>query len=62
MIKYENGCVDCSLPCLGSFCPLYNEKHYYCDECGEDCDTLYYSDNGEELCNTCILDTLEKVK
>ena len=36
MIFYENRCVDCGLPCLGSTCNLTNAPVYYCDNCGEE--------------------------
>lgn len=60
MITYEDECVDCVLPCLGSTCPKLNVKHYYCDDCGCEED-LYYFD-GEMLCSGCVLKRLEKVE
>lgn len=52
MVKYENDCVGCELPCLGDACPYSNVPHYYCDKCGDDVEELrdYY---GEELCYAC---------
>lgn len=65
MIKYENDCVDCGLPCRGSSCPYRHVKHYYCDKCGEDVEELYDYDN-QELCEECaievFLESLEKVE
>lgn len=59
MCKYENECVGCDLPCMGTGCPNRNVPHYYCDDCGEE-DTLYEFD-GEELCINCIKNRLTKV-
>lgn len=59
MVNYEDGCVDCGKPCLGSFCPHRREPHYYCDECG--CEDELYEFEGEELCADCILGRLQKV-
>ena len=56
MIKVENECVDCGLPCIGSSCPYMNVTRYYCDDC-EDEATLYEYD-GQELCAECILKRL----
>ena len=63
MVTYENECVGCpaELGCLGSDCPNRNVPHFYCDECKEDVETLYYYD-GKELCLECIEKMLEKVK
>ena len=60
MIKVENECVDCGLPCLGSACRYSRVTRYYCDECGEE--TELYHFEGEELCIDCIIDSLEKVE
>ena len=60
MLKIENECVGCGLPCLGSSCPHQNVTRYYCDDCGEETE-LYYFD-GEELCRECIIERLEKVE
>jgi hypothetical protein len=63
MVEYEDECVGCSSGsgCLGSACPNRNVPHFYCDECKEDVETLYYYD-GKELCLECIEKMLEKVK
>lgn len=60
MIKRENECVDCGLPCLGSSCPNRNVIRIYCDKCGEEGKIYHY--DGEHLCITCIEDTLEEVE
>ena len=60
MLEYENECVSCGLPCLGSSCPNRNVPHFYCDKCGEETE-LYHFD-GEELCIDCITEMLEKVE
>lgn len=59
MIKTENECVDCGLPCLGDGCRYRNVKRMYCDNCNAE-EQLYYFD-GEELCLECIEERLEKV-
>lgn len=61
MIRIENDCVDCGLPCLGRSCPLTSVKHFYCDECGDET-TLYRFYDGEELCINCIKKKLEVVE
>lgn len=60
MMKIENECVNCGLPCLGSSCPNRQVKHFYCDKCGEE-ETLYCLD-GQELCATCVLEALDIVE
>ena len=64
MVKYENECCGCAVPaysCMGSACPNRRVPHLYCDECGEEVETLYHYD-GKELCLECIEKMLEKVK
>ena len=58
MVKYENECVGCGLPCID--CGRKNIKHLYCDKCGDDVETLY-NFLGEELCEDCLLKTFEKI-
>lgn len=63
MIRYEDGCCDCSVPgfpCDNS-CPLRHYPVYYCDKCGDDCMTLYWFD-GMQLCESCVLSELEEVE
>lgn len=61
MIKHEDDCVGCEIPCMGNGCPLKNVPHLYCDRCKEESDELYIFD-GEELCIGCIIKNLEKVE
>lgn len=60
MIIIENRCVDCLLPCLGDSCPQRHARCYYCDDCKEEVEKLYWYDN-KELCIECIEKRLEKV-
>ncbi len=60
MIKKENECVDCGLPCLGSSCPNRNVIRIYCDKCGDEGKIYHY--DGEHLCISCIEETLEEVE
>lgn len=59
MVKIENECVDCGLPCLGDSCPYRNVVRYYCDKCKEE-NKLYHYDE-HELCIDCIEKELEEV-
>lgn len=62
MIKYENDCCGCAAPaypCMGDLCPLRQNPHYCCDECGEEQDIYEY--DGEELCLDCIKTKLKKI-
>lgn len=66
-MQYEDDCVGCdaaAYPCLGSDCPRRKVPHYYCDECGDECDTddMYvYSDYDKLLCKSCLLDKFKTV-
>lgn len=60
MVRYENECVSCGLPCLGNMCPNRNVKRLYCDKCGDEAETLYEYD-GMELCENCVLSELPNV-
>ena len=62
MTKYEDECVCCppEMGCLGSGCPNRNVKHLYCDKCKDDCEELYVFD-GEELCEDCLKNSLERI-
>ena len=62
MVAYENQCVDCGLPCLGSTCIYRNVRVLYCDGCGDEADKLYLLDDGGEYCKTCVLERLEVVE
>lgn len=64
MIRIEDDCCGCDVPaypCIGDSCPLRHQKHFYCDECGEESDTLYRFES-KELCGECILKRLEIVE
>ena len=56
MVKIENQCVDCGLPCLGDSCPNRNVEVCYCDKCHEELpyDGIYETDDGDELCEDCL--------
>ena len=60
MIKYEDNCVDCDLPCIGRNCPCINVKHLYCDKCGYEAEKLYILE-GEQLCEECLMETIETI-
>lgn len=61
MIKLENQCVNCGLSCRGSTCPNRNVRTLYCDQCEEETDKLYKIDS-EELCEECLLESLEVIE
>lgn len=60
MIKYENDCVDCGLPCLMNGCKYYHVPHLYCDVCGNE-EEILYTDGNSQLCRECYLDAAEKI-
>ena len=62
MITYEDECVGCPIEmgCRGSSCPNKDVKHLYCDKCKADCEELYVFD-GEELCEDCLKNSLERI-
>lgn len=55
MIKVENHCVDCGMPCLGAACPNFAVSVPYCDRCGDELDEVYVVDD-EDLCERCLKD------
>lgn len=59
MLKIQNDCVGCDLPCIGSACPHEHVLHFYCDDCKSDVDMLYDYGNGKQLCEDCMI---ERVK
>ena len=64
MLKYKNYCCSCATPgypCLGSTCPNRNVPHFYCDNCKEEVEDLYETENGQ-LCSKCVLAMYEKVR
>lgn len=50
MVKIENDCVGCLIPCIN--CGARQTLHYYCDRCGDE--TTLYRYEGKELCQDCI--------
>lgn len=60
MIRYENECVGCpeDMGCLGSVCPYIKVPRLYCDECGNEEDTLY-SYHDKAFCAECFLERYE---
>ena len=66
MIRYEDDCVGCGLPCIGSSCPHSSKTpHYFCDDCGSEVsgDELYiHPTSDEQLCSTCMLAKLDKAE
>lgn len=60
MVKIENDCCDCGLPCLGGSCSNRNVPHYYCDECKDEAKLYEYED--EQLCEACLLKRIPVVE
>jgi hypothetical protein len=60
MIRTENECVECNLPCIYESCPFWAVKRFYCDECEEE-NQLYWWD-GQQLCLGCVEARLERVE
>lgn len=61
MVKFENDCCDCGLPCMGSSCKCRNVPHFYCDGCKEETDELYEYESGQ-FCESCLLKLVPKVE
>ncbi len=57
MIKFENQCYGCDIPCVGSSCSQLNVEVHYCDTCGEE---AIYSIDNEDFCYECLKDYLEQ--
>lgn len=63
-LVYKDECCQCATenyPCLGSACPNRNVPHLYCDNCEEEVEDLYKTEDGE-LCAECVLKMFEKVE
>ena len=60
MVRIENECCDCDLPCIYESCPFWAVKRLYCDECEEE-NQLYWFDD-QQLCLDCIEARLERVE
>jgi len=60
LVNYRNECCDCAVG--GYTCTHEHERvpYFICDKCNEEVEDLYILD-GEELCDTCVLESLEKV-
>lgn len=57
IVRYENDCVCCSLPCIHCGRDVDRPIHA-CDNCGEENVSLYYFDEGE-YCKNCIFEILD---
>ena len=58
MMKIENQCVHCDIPCVN--CGLKRVPVYYCDRCKEETGEDVYDDGEEELCEPCLLKKYRK--
>lgn len=61
---YSDDCCQCAVPaypCMGSACPNRNVPHLYCDNCKEEVEDLYKTEDGE-LCAECVLKMFKKVR
>jgi hypothetical protein len=55
MIRVEDDCVGCQLPCIGSACPYKNALHFYCDVCEEEVeDNMLWKVDGKQVCEYCL--------
>lgn len=65
MKEVTNECCNCAVPgypCQGADCINHHVTKRYCDECKEEFEpNQLYVYEGEELCEDCVLDRLEKV-
>ena len=61
VIKTESECVNCGLPCLRYSCPYFSVTRFYCDDCGDEVEDLYWFGN-EQLCIDCVAQRLERVE
>lgn len=55
MLKIENHCNCCTLPCID--CGLKRVPVYYCDKCDPKCDEPLeevYEVDGKDLCEDCL--------
>jgi hypothetical protein len=59
MIKIENQCVGCET-CM-PYCSKREVKVLICDDCGDECQELYYGTDGQEVCNVCLKHHVDKV-
>lgn len=59
MMKIENHCVGCDIPCVD--CGRKAVEVYYCDECGDELDEVYEDENEKHFCVDCLLKKFKKV-
>jgi hypothetical protein len=60
VVKTENECCDCGLPCIYEGCQHYQVTRYYCDVCG--CEDVLYEWDDQQLCIDCIKQRLNMVE
>jgi hypothetical protein len=58
MIKIENLCNHCTLPCID--CGLKRVPVYYCDKCKDEISEDVYEVDGAELCEECLKKLFKK--
>jgi hypothetical protein len=59
--KIENHCVGCGKPCFPA-CNMRSVPVWYCDHCQNEFDPVsLYDDDGEDLCEECLLKELVPV-
>ena len=54
MMRIENHCVDCDIPCNPN-CNLTHVEVFYCDCCGEAISERGYHFDGEDYCEWCTI-------
>lgn len=63
MVEYQDDCVACGLPCTPA-CKYYRKvPHFFCDNCGAECDPdeIYTGpDTGADLCEECVLEEVKQ--
>ena len=60
MITYEDQCVGCPQGCIN--CGRKHSLVLICDDCGDECEELWYGEDGKQYCECCITSHLEKVE
>lgn len=62
MIRIEDRCCQCGLPC-SPYCSCLNVEVHYCDKCGceiSDLDIHEDEENEKEYCYFCYYEEIEK--
>lgn len=59
MIKIENHCCGCDIPCID--CGRKAVEVYYCDKCDEELDEVYEDEDGKHYCEEHLLAKYKKV-